>query len=149
MRTSKRELRPRLRPEAGRRNRPRSRERPRERSGNPDFCYYHRTFGDRAYNASLRANGCRETGPAVRKSGRRRRHGLPPHFCHRQGDADVLSRGHWGRHKRVSPQQNTPTNQRTDANTNCSRPMGRGSQRTAPSPSPSTCPSEGHSHGDL
>ena len=37
------------RPDPGRRNRPRSRERSREGPGNPDYCYYHRTFGDRAY----------------------------------------------------------------------------------------------------
>lgn len=57
------------------------------------------------------ANGSRETGPAVRKCGIRRRLGNPPHLCHGQEDKNLILSGHRCRHMCVSAQQDTRTHE--------------------------------------
>ncbi|XP_033361821.1 uncharacterized protein LOC117240074 [Bombus vosnesenskii] len=49
------------------------------------FYFYHATFGERARSFC----GSRETRPAIRRRGRRRRPKIPPHFRYGQGNEDL------------------------------------------------------------
>ena len=73
------------------------------------YVFTTRRLGNARENATYHAIGNRETGPAVRNRGKRRRLEVPPHFRIRQKHAHFVSVRYRRRHLRLPDQQNSWT----------------------------------------
>ena len=70
-----------------------------------EFAFIMRDSAIAPRNAPSRVSGSRETTPAIRKSGGRRRLGISPHLYRGLENENFVLSGHRGRHQRLSPKQ--------------------------------------------